>query len=102
MREPDAQDDVGDDEEGDEEGRVGEGCGRDDLGAGNVDGREAGRREEADQPEVHELSVAEGQGTASASYTATRARARSYETSSWSKSAARSSGESCEACRRLT
>jgi hypothetical protein len=55
-------------EECDEEGRIRERRGRDHVRAGDVDGREAGRREEADQSEVQELAVPKvRQGTASAS-----------------------------------
>jgi hypothetical protein len=46
-------------EEGDEEGRVRQGSGRDDVLTGDVDGGEAGGRQEADQEEIDELAVAE-------------------------------------------
>jgi hypothetical protein len=49
-------------EEGEEEGRVGERPGRDDVLAGDVDGGEAGGRQQADEEEVDELSVPKGQG----------------------------------------
>jgi hypothetical protein len=52
---------MGGHEEGDEEGRVGEGSGRDDVLAGDVDGGEPGRGQEPDQDEVDELAVAESQ-----------------------------------------
>jgi hypothetical protein len=47
-------------EEGEEEGRVREGSGRGDVLTGDVDGREAGGGQEADQDEVDELPVSKG------------------------------------------
>jgi hypothetical protein len=52
---------VGGEEEREEEGRVRERLRRDDGLAGDVDAREADRREEADRDEVEELPVAGAQ-----------------------------------------
>ena len=55
------QDGVGDHEQRHEEHRVGERRRRDDVRAGDVDGGEASRREEADERKVDELPVANAQ-----------------------------------------
>jgi hypothetical protein len=67
VREGDPDDDVGSDEEGEEEGGVGKRSRGDDVLPGDVDGRESGRGEEADDEEVEKLPVAEGQGAPSSS-----------------------------------
>jgi hypothetical protein len=55
------------DEEGEEERGVREGGRRDDLLTGDVDAREAGGRQEADDEQVEELSRPEAYGTPSSS-----------------------------------
>jgi hypothetical protein len=53
------------DEQREEERRVRERSGGDDLLAGDVDARETGRSEEADDEQVEELPRAEAQGVSS-------------------------------------
>jgi hypothetical protein len=57
VRKREADDEVPGYEESDEERRVGERGRRDDVLAGDVDGGEAGGRQEADEEQVGELPV---------------------------------------------
>ncbi len=104
LRQPESQDDVRRDEEREKQGRVGQRAGGEGLGvlADDEDAREPGGGQHADEEQVHKLAVPDPQGVASSSYGAMRSRASSYDTSEWSKSDCRSSGESCTAWRPLT
>ena len=61
VREREAEDHVRRHEDGEEEGRVRERSGRDDVLTGDVDGREAGCGQQADEEEVDELAIPERQ-----------------------------------------